>query len=418
MPTFLERLQHSWNAFFDRDRAYYPTSVGYGTSFRPDRTRTRIVSDRSMVTALYNRIAIDVAAISFQHVRNDKTGMYMETIDSGLNRCLTTEANIDQSGRELIQDIAHSMCDEGIVAVVPVETDISPLETGGYDILQLRTGKITQWYPQHVTVSLYDERDGQRKEVTLPKRSVAIIENPLYATMNGPNSNLQRIIRKLSLLDAIDEQSGSGKMDLIIQLPYAVKGEARQQQAENRRKNIEMQLTESKYGIAYIDSTERITQLNRSLENNLLKQIEYLMNLLYGQMGISAAVFDGTADEQTMQTYYARTIEPFCGAIADGMKRKYFTKTARTQGQSIAYFRDAFRLVPTSQIAEMTDKLTRNEIMSTNEIRAKIGMKPANDPRADELRNKNINQEKDAEAPVSVADEAVDRYAEKEKLSR
>lgn len=418
MPTFLERLQHSWNAFFDRNQAYYPTSVGYGSGFRPDRTRSRIVSDRSMVTALYNRIAIDVAAISFQHVRNDKTGMYMETIDSGLNRCLTTEANIDQSGRELIQDIAHSMCDEGIVAVVPVETDISPLETGGYEILQLRTGKVTQWYPQHVTVSLYDERDGRRKEITLPKRNVAIIENPLYATMNGPNSNLQRIIRKLSLLDAIDEQSGSGKMDLIIQLPYAVKGEARQQQAENRRKNIEMQLTESKYGIAYIDSTERITQLNRSLENNLLKQIEYLMNLLYGQMGISAAVFDGTADEQTMQTYYARTIEPFCGAIADGMKRKYFTKTARTQGHSIAYFRDAFRLVPTSQIAEMTDKLTRNEIMSTNEIRAKIGMKPANDPRADELRNKNINQEKNAEAPVSVADEAVDRYAEKEKLSR
>lgn len=418
MPTFLERLQHSWNAFFDRNQAYYPTSVGYGSGFRPDRTRSRIVSDRSMVTALYNRIAIDVAAISFQHVRNDKTGMYLETIDSGLNRCLTIEANIDQSGRELIQDIAHSMCDEGIVAVVPVETDISPLETGGYEILQLRTGKVTQWYPQHVTVSLYDERDGQRKEVTLPKRNVAIIENPLYATMNGPNSNLQRIIRKLSLLDAIDEQSGSGKMDLIIQLPYAVKGEARQQQAENRRKNIEMQLTESKYGIAYIDSTERITQLNRSLENNLLKQIEYLMNLLYGQMGISAAVFDGTADEQTMQAYYARTIEPFCGAIADGMKRKYFTKTARTQGHSIAYFRDAFRLVPTSQIAEMSDKLTRNEIMSTNEIRAKIGMKPANDPRADELRNKNINQEKDAEPPVSVADEAVDRYAEKEKLSR
>lgn len=418
MPTFLERLQHSWNAFFDRNTAYYPTSASYGSTFRQDRTRYRITSDRSMVTALYNRIAIDVAAISFQHVKNDKTGMYLETVDSGLNRCLTLEANIDQSGRELIQDIAHSMCDEGIVAVVPVETDLSPLETGGYEILQLRTGKITQWYPQHVTVSLYDERDGKRKEVTLPKRNVAIIENPLYATMNGPNSNLQRIIRKLSLLDAIDEQSGSGKMDLIIQLPYAVKGEARQQQAERRRKDIEMQLTESKYGIAYIDSTERITQLNRSLENNLLKQIEYLMNLLYGQMGISAAVFDGTADEQTMQTYYARTIEPFCGAIADGMKRKYLTKTARTQGQSVSYFRDAFRLVPTTQIAEMSDKLTRNEIMSSNEVRAKIGLKPANDPRADELRNKNINQATDGEKPVSVADEAVDRYAEKEKLSR
>lgn len=330
--------------------------------------------------------------------------MYLETIDSDLNKCLNVEANIDQSGRELIQDIAHSMCDEGVVAVVPIDVDVDPTDSTGYKIYTLRTGKVTQWYPQHVRVSLYDERDGRRKELTLPKSMVAIIENPLYATMNGPNSNLQRIIRKLNLLDAIDEQSGSGKLDLIIQLPYTVKSEARQNQANKRRKAIEMQLTESKYGIAYIDSTEKITQLNRSLENNLLKQIEYLMNMLYGQMGISEAVFNGTADEQTMLTYNSRTIEPFCGAIVNAMRRKWISKTARTQGQSIMYFRDAFRLVPTSQLAELADKFTRNEIMSTNEVRAVLGMKPAKDPRADELRNKNINQEADAPDPVSVAD--------------
>ena len=405
MPSFIERVRSGWNAFRNKkDLTYYSSDLGYGTAYRPDRSRYSRSSDRSMVTALYNRIAIDVASVSFQHVRVDKIGMYQETIDSDLNKCLNWEANVDQSGRELLQDIAHSMCDEGVVAVVPICTDDDPVDSNNYKILSLRTGKVTQWYPQHVTVSLYDERTGRRDELTLPKAMVAIIENPLYATMNGPNSNLQRIIRKLNLLDAIDEQSGSGKLDLIIQLPYTVKSEARQNQANKRRKAIEMQLTESKYGIAYIDSTEKITQLNRSLENNLLKQIEYLMNMLYGQMGISEAVFNGTADEQTMLTYNSRTIEPFCGAIANAMKRKWISKTARTQGQSIMFFRDPFRLVPTSQMAELADKFTRNEIMSTNEVRAVLGMKPAKDPRADELRNKNINQEADAPEPVSVAE--------------
>ena len=412
MASLFERIRSGWNAFRNnKDQTYYSSDLGSGTSFRPDRSRYYGGTDRSMVTALYNRIAIDVASITFQHVRVDGTGMFTEVIDSDLNKCLNWEANVDQSGRELLQDIAHSMCDEGCVAVVPVDTDIDPLDTSSYKILSLRVGKIVEWFPQHVRVSLYDERDGKRDEITLPKSMVAIIENPLYATMNGPNSNLQRIIRKLNLLDAIDEQSGSGKLDLIIQLPYTVRSEARQNQANKRRKAIEMQLTESKYGIAYIDSTEKITQLNRSLENNLLKQIEYLMNMLYGQMGISEAVFNGTAEEQEMLTYHSRTIEPFCGAICNGMKRKWISKTARTQGQSIMYFRDPFKLVPTSQIAEMSDKFTRNEIMSTNEIRAVLGMKPAKDPRADELRNKNINQEADAPEPVSVADsDSEERY--------
>ena len=412
MASLFERIRSGWNAFRNnKDQTYYSSDLGSGTSFRPDRSRYYGGTDRSMVTALYNRIAIDVASITFQHVRVDGTGMFTEVIDSDLNKCLNWEANVDQSGRELLQDIAHSMCDEGCVAVVPVDTDIDPLDTSSYKILSLRVGKIVEWFPQHVRVSLYDERDGKRDEIRLPKSMVAIIENPLYATMNGPNSNLQRIIRKLNLLDAIDEQSGSGKLDLIIQLPYTVRSEARQNQANKRRKAIEMQLTESKYGIAYIDSTEKITQLNRSLENNLLKQIEYLMNMLYGQMGISEAVFNGTAEEQEMLTYHSRTIEPFCGAICNGMKRKWISKTARTQGQSIMYFRDPFKLVPTSQIAEMSDKFTRNEIMSTNEIRAVLGMKPAKDPRADELRNKNINQEADAPEPVSVADsDSEERY--------
>lgn len=412
MASLLERIRSGWNAFRNnKDYTYYSPELGSGSSYRPDRSRYYRGVDHSMVTALYNRIAIDVASITFQHVKVDSTGMYLHTVDDDLNKCLNVEANIDQSGRELLQDIAHSMCDEGVVAVVPIDTDVDPTDTNGYKIQSLRTGKITQWFPQHVTVSIYDERDGNRKEVTLPKSMVAIIENPLYATMNGPNSNLQRIIRKLNLLDAIDEQSGSGKLDLIIQLPYTVRSDARQKQANKRRKAIEMQLTESKYGIAYIDSTEKITQLNRSLENNLLKQIEYLMNMLYGQMGISEAVFNGTADEQTMLTYNSRTIEPFCGAIANAMRRKWLSKTARSQGHSIMFFRDAFKLVPTSQIAELADKFTRNEIMSTNEVRAVLGMKPAKDPRADELRNKNINQEADAPTPVSVADsDTEERY--------
>jgi len=406
MPTLVERIQHGWNAFLnDEKRTNYNVDIGAGSSYQPGRSRIYKGTDRSMVTALYNRIAIDVAAITFQHVRTDENGRYMETIKSKLNDCLTLEANIDQSGRELIQDIAHSMCDEGVVAVVPVDTDLNPEVTGGYDILSLRTGRVVEWYPKHVKVSLYDENTGQRKEIVLPKSTVAIIENPLYATMNAPNSNLQRVIRKMNILDAIDEQSGSGKLDLIIQLPYTIKSDARRSQANKRRKDIEMQLTSSKYGIAYIDSTEKITQLNRSLENNLLKQIEYLMTTLYGQMGISEEVFTGKADEQTMLTYYSRTIEPFCAAIANAMKRKFLTKTARTQGQSVMFFNDAFKFVPTSQLAELTDKFTRNEIVSTNEIRAIIGMRPSMDPRADELRNKNLNQSPDMEEPVSVAEE-------------
>ena len=405
MPTLIERIQHGWNAFLNDDRhKNVNVDVGSGTSYQPGRSRVYRGTDRSMVTALYNRIAIDVAAVTFQHVRTDENGRYVETIKSKLNECLNVEANIDQTGRELIQDIAHSMCDEGVVAVVPVDTDLNPEVTGGYDILTLRVGKIVEWYPKNVKVSLYDENTGQRKEIVLPKSIVGIIENPLYATMNAPNSNLQRVIRKMNILDAIDEQSGSGKLDLIIQLPYTVKSETRRSQAEKRRKDIEMQLSSSKYGIAYVDSTEKITQLNRSLENNLLKQIEYMMTTLYGQMGISEAVFNGTADEQTMLTYYSRTIEPFCAAIANGMKRKFLTKTARTQGQSIMFFNDAFKFVPTSQLAELTDKFTRNEILSTNEMRALIGMRPSSDPRADELRNKNLNQSPDAPEPVSVGE--------------
>lgn len=414
MPSFFERIQHGWNAFINGDNRNLSPTIGSGYSYRPDRRRSYKSSDKTIVNSFFNRIAIDVACITFRHVRLDQNGNFSDIIDSGINDCLNVEANIDQSGREFIQDIAYSMCDEGVVAVVPVDTTLDPEKTGSYDVKTMRVGRITQWFPQHVTVSLYDDKTGIRKEVTLPKRTVAIIENPLYATMNAPNSNLQRIIRKLSLLDAIDEQSGSGKMDLIIQLPYTVKSESRQKQAEKRRKDVEMQLTDSKYGIAYIDSTEKITELNRSLENNLLKQIEYLINMLYGQMGISEAVFNGTADEATMLVYYSRTIEPFCGAIADGMKRKFLTKTAISQGQSIKYFRDPFKLVPVSQIAEMADKFTRNEIMSTNEFRGVLGMFPANDPRADELRNKNLNQSPDMEEPVSVSpeDEYYEEYEE------
>lgn len=389
--TVGSRLKHAWNAFMNRDPTRYYGDIGMGYSYRPDRVRFTRGNERSIVTSVYNRIAIDAAAINIQHVRLDENNRFLETIKSGLNHCLTVEANVDQSGRGFIQDIVMSMLDEGCVAVLPIDTDDDPDVTGSYKIETMRTGKILDWYPEHVRVRVYNDRTGQKEDVIVPKSTVAIIENPLYAVINEPNSTMQRLIRKLNLLDVIDEQSGSGKLDLIIQLPYVIKTEARRKQAENRRKDIEMQLAGSKYGIAYTDGTERITQLNRAVDNNLMSQIEYLTNMLYSQLGITQSILDGTADEKTMLNYYNRTIEPIVSAIVDEMKRKFLTKTARSQFQSICSFRDPFKLVPVSEIAEIADKMTRNEIMTSNEIRQVIGMKPSNDPKADELRNKNLS---------------------------
>ena len=349
------------------------------------------------MTSVYNRIAMDCAAISIQHVKLDDNKRYIETVESGLNSCLNLSANVDQTGRAFLQDAFLSMFDEGCIALVPVDTSFNPKETGSYDIDSMRVGKITEWYPQHVKVRLYNERNGRKEEVVLPKSVVAIIENPLYAVINEPNSTMQRLIRKLNILDAIDEQSGSGKLNLIIQLPYVVKTKARQEQAEARRKDLEYQLTGSKYGIAYTDGTEKVVQLNRSVDNNLMGQIEYLTSMLYSQLGITQAVMDGTADEKTMLNYYNRTIEPILSAFTDEMKRKFLTKTARTQGQSIVFFRDPFKLVPVAELAEIADKMTRNEIMSSNEIRQVVGMKPSNDPKADELRNRNLSAPKEEE---------------------
>lgn len=391
--TLISRLKHGWNAFMNRD----PTNTnfrdfGASYSYRPDRVRFSGGNEKSIVTSVYNRIAMDAAAIDIKHVRLDDDERYVETINSGLNNCLTTEANIDQTGRAFLQDIFMSMLDEGCVAIVPVDTTLNPKVTSSYDILTMRTGKIIDWYPDKVRVRLYNEQTGKREEILLPKNMVAIIENPLYAVINERNSTMQRLIRKLNLLDAIDEQSGAGKLDLIIQLPYTIKSEARRKQAEDRRKDIENQLAGSKYGIAYTDATEHVTQLNRSLDNNLMKQIEYLTSMLYSQLGITQTVLDGTADEKTMLNYYNRTIEPIVSAVVDEMKRKFLTKTARSQHQSILYFRDPFGLVPVSDIAEIADKFTRNEIMTSNEIRQKIGMKPSDDPKADQLINSNISQ--------------------------
>lgn len=386
------RLQHAWNAFVNnRDPTMQYRDIGASYSYRPDRPRLTRGNERSIVTSVYNRIAIDCSAIDIKHVRIDDNERFKEEIDSGLNNCLSVEANIDQSGRAFIQDVVMSMLDEGCVAIIPVETDKDPILTDSYKILSMRTGKILEWYPAHVKVRAYDERTGRKEDIVLPKARVGIVENPLYAVINEPNSTMQRLIRKLCLLDAIDEQSGSGKLDLIIQLPYIIKTEARRQQAENRRKDIEMQLAGSKYGIAYTDGTERITQLNRPVENNLMKQIEYLTQMLYSQLGITQAVLDGTADEQTMLNYYDRTIEPILSAIVDEMKRKFLTKTARSQKQSIEFYRDPFRLVPVNNIADIADKFTRNEILTSNEIRQIIGMKPSDDPKADQLINSNIN---------------------------
>lgn len=397
----IDRLQHAWNVFRDRDspRKTYSSSSWYGAnSTRQDRVNILPSTERSIVTALYNRIAIDVAAIPIHHVRVDANGRYKEAMQSGLENCLTIEANKDQTGRELIQDVVISLCDEGCVAIVPVDTSIDP-DSGSYSIETLRVGKIIQWTPDQVMVNLYNDRVGERQDVWVPKKNCAIIENPLYAVMNRPNSTLQRLIRKMNLMDTIDEQTGSNKLDIIIQLPFSVKSDIRRQQAEARLKDIEMQLSGSKYGIAYIDSTEHVTQLNRAAENNLFEQVDYLTNMLYFQLGLDETVFNGTADEKTMLNYYNRTIEPILSAITDNMHRKFLTKTARTQGQSIKFFRDPFRLVPVEQMAEIADKFTRNEILSPNEIRAIIGYKPVDDPQADELRNRNLNKSEGGDGP-------------------
>lgn len=396
--SIASRVKRSWNAFFNRDPTAFHRDVGMGYSYRPDRRRSIIGNERSIITSRYNRIAMDAAAMSIRHVRLDDNERFLETIKSGLDDCLTVEANIDQTGRAFVQDAIMSMLDEGCVAIVPVDTIGDPTSTGSYDILSMRTGKVIEWYPRHVKVNVYNDRTGKREDIVLPKSVVAIIENPLYAVTNEHNSTVQRLIRKLNLLDSIDEQSGSGKLDLIIQLPYVIKTDARRTQAEQRRKDIEMQLSGSKYGIAYTDGTERITQLNRPVENNLMKQVEYLTSMLDGQLGINQSVMDGTANEETMNNYNNRTIEPLLSALVDGMKRTFLTKTARSQRQSIMAFKDPFKFVPVTKVAEIADKFTRNEIASSNEIRQGIGMKPSSDPRADELRNKNLS------APAEKAD--------------
>lgn len=392
------RLKHAYNAFMNRDPTYTP--IGSSYSIRPDRPRLSRGNERSIVTSVFNRIALDVASIDIKHCRLDENGRYVEDIDSGLNNCLDLEANLDQTGRAFIQDVVMSMLDEGCVAIVPVDTILNPKITNSYDILSMRTGKILDWYPTHVRVRLYNDQTGDKEDILLPKSQVAIIENPLYAVINEHNSTMQRLIRKLSLLDVTDEQTASGKLDLIIQLPYVVKTDARREQANRRRKEIEEQLTGSKYGIAYTDGTEKVTQLNRSLENNLLKQIEYLTEMMYSQLGITQEVLNGTADEKTMLNYNNRTVEPIVSAIVDEMKRKFLTITARSQRQTIAFFRDPFRLVPVNDIAEIADKFTRNEIMTSNEIRQIVGMKPSDDPKADELINSNISQPDETMRPT------------------
>lgn len=390
--NFVSRIKHAWNAFRNKDPTKYYRDIGVGYSYRPDRPRLSRGNERSIVTSVYNRIALDVAAINIQHVNLDENERFLEVASSGLNTCLSLAANIDQTGRAFIQDVVMSMFDEGCVAIVPVDTDDEPDSTGWDKIETMRTGKILEWFPRDVRLRVYNEETGQKEDIILPKSRVAIIENPLYAVINEPNSTMQRLIRKLSLLDVTDEQTASGKLDLIIQLPYVIKTETRRQQAENRRKDIEQQLASSKYGIAYTDSTEHITQLNRSVENNLMKQIEYLTSMLYSQLGITQSILDGTADEKTMLNYYNRTIEPIVSAIVDELKRKFLVKSSASKKQSIMYFRDPFKLVPVSELAEIADKLTRNEIATSNEMRQIIGWKPSKDPAADELRNKNLNQ--------------------------
>ena len=412
--SFGSRLKHAWNAFTGNIQMNY-RDLGMSYSYRADRPRMSRGNERSIVTSVYNRIALDVAALNVQHVRLDENGRFLSVIDDGLNNCLTLEANVDQTARSFIQDVVISMFDEGSVAIVPVDTTTDPNVSGSYDIQSLRVGQILDWYPQYIRTRVYNEQTGRKEDIVVPKSAVAIIENPLYAVINEPNSTMQRLIRKLNLLDVIDEQSGSGKLDLIIQLPYVIKTEARRQQAENRRKDIESQLSGSKYGIAYTDGTEHITQLNRSVNNNLMSHIEYLTSMLYSQLGITQSILDGTADEKTMLNYNNRTIEPIISAIVDEMKRKFLTKTARSQRQSISFFRDPFKLVPVNEIAEIADKFTRNEIMTSNEIRQVVGMIPSDDPRADELRNKNLSEpsgsdQQSEEAPITT-DNSVEESA-------
>lgn len=412
--SFGSRLKHAWNAFTGNIQMNY-RDLGMSYPYRADRPRMSRGNERSIVTSVYNRIALDVAALNVQHVRLDENGRFLSVIDDGLNNCLTLEANVDQTARSFIQDVVISMFDEGSVAIVPVDTTTDPNVSGSYDIQSLRVGQILDWYPQYIRTRVYNEQTGRKEDIVVSKSAVAIIENPLYAVINEPNSTMQRLIRKLNLLDVIDEQSGSGKLDLIIQLPYVIKTEARRQQAENRRKDIESQLSGSKYGIAYTDGTEHITQLNRSVNNNLMSQIEYLTSMLYSQLGITQSILDGTADEKTMLNYNNRTIEPIISAIVDEMKRKFLTKTARSQRQSISFFRDPFKLVPVNEIAEIADKFTRNEIMTSNEIRQVVGMKPSDDPRADELRNKNLSEpsgsdQQSEEAPITT-DNSVEESA-------
>ena len=392
-----DRLQHAWNAFVYNDNTYVdPQNLGGLSTYKPDRVHFSRGVERSIVTSVYNRLALDVSSIAIKHVRLDENGRFKEEVDSGLQNCLNVEANIDQTGRAFLQDVVMSMLDEGCVAIVPVDTTIDPAKSGSYEINTMRTGKILEWYPAHVRVRVYNDKKGIHEELVLPKSTVAIIENPLYAVINEPNSTMQRLIRKLNLLDVVDEQTSSGKLDLIIQLPYVIKTDARRKQAEERRKDIEMQLSGSKYGIAYTDGTERITQLNRPAENNLMKQVEYLTSMLYSQLGLTQSIMDGSADDKTMLNYYNRTVEPILAAITDEIKRKFLTKTARAQKQTVMYFRDPFKLTPVVDLAEIADKFTRNEIMTSNEIRQIVGMKPADDPSADELRNKNLNQSNEA----------------------
>ena len=390
--TIGSRIKHAWNAFLNNKDPTYGYNSGSGYYYRPDRPRLTRGNERSIVTSVYNRIALDTAAININHCKLDENNRFSEVMESSLNTCFNLEANMDQTGRAFVQDIVLSMLDEGCVAIVPVDTTFDPTVTGSYDISSMRTGKILQWYPDKVKVRVYNDHTGNKEDIILPKSTVGIIENPLYAVMNEPNSTMQRLIRKLSLLDVTDEQTASGKLDLIIQLPYVIKTEARRREAEKRRAEIEQQLAGSKYGIAYTDGTEKIVQLNRSLENNLMKQIEYLTSMLFSQLGITQSILDGTADEQTMLNYYSRTIEPIISAIVDEVKRKFLTKTARSQRQTILFFRDPFKLVPVNNIAEIADKFTRNEIMTSNEIRQVVGMKPSNDPKADQLINSNLNQ--------------------------
>lgn len=407
MSAIVERLKNTWNAFLGRDPTgneyrYYYSNLGSGNYYRPDRFRLTRGLERSVVTSVYNRIAMDVASIKIEHCKTNQNGVYEKTIDSRFNNCLTLESNIDQISTAFMQDVCLSMFDEGVVAVVPTDTTSNPIISDSYDIISMRTGKIVEWYPYYVKINLYNEEVGQKQDIILPKKNVAIIENPLYAVMNEPNSTLQRLIRTLNSIDRTNEQNSSGKLDLIVQLPFPVRTERKREQAETRRKEIETQLMGSKYGIAYTDTTEHITQLNRAVENNLWQQATDLTNQLFNQLGLTQSIFDGTADEKTMINYYNRTVDPILDAIAKEYKRKFLSKTARTQGQDIFYFRDPFKLVPASELADIADKLTRNEILSSNEVRAEIGYQPIEDPRADELRNKNVSAAA-GEIPMSTA---------------